>query len=398
MTSANVVIVGASLAGLHAAAALRRAGDESAITVVGAEVHLPYDRPPLSKQLLTGRVEAEQIRLPIEADLGIEWRLGVAATRLDAERRRVGLGGVRDELPFDRLVLATGARPRWLPGLAPGEGVHVLRSLDDALTLRAALQRNPRVAVIGAGFIGLEVAASCRARGLAVTVIEALPIPLERAIGAAWGARVAKLHRDHGTQLRLGALVAGLVGAGTVEGVRLADGEVVPADVVVVGVGVAPETSWLEGSGVELDDGVICDDRLRVRVGGRVRPDIVAAGDVARWYHRGYRERVRVEHWTNAVEQGEAAATTLLHGEEAPPFAPVPYFWSDQYATKLQFVGRTLPGDETQVVDGSPEDARWAAAYGRAGRLVAGLGFARPAKVMAMRRLIEEGAAFPPSI
>jgi NADPH-dependent 2,4-dienoyl-CoA reductase/sulfur reductase-like enzyme len=209
------------------------------------------------------------------------------------------------------------------------------------------------------------------------------------------GRRSADLQTRHGVELRLGANIVGLVGDGRVGGVELVDGEVVPADVVVVGVGVAPVTAWLEGSGVDIDNGVRCDPALRVYVGGRPRPDVVAAGDVARWDHPSYAEPVRVEHWTNAAEQGAAAAATLLHREDALPFAPVPYFWSDQHGTKIQFVGRAEPDDEMVVVDGELDADRFVVAYGREGRLVAALGFSRPARVMALQRLIGEGATFP---
>jgi len=228
-----------------------------------------------------------------------------------------------------------------------------------------------------------------------VTVVEYLDVPLARAIGHEMGAVCARLHRDQGVELRTGASVAGLAGSGRVEGVELEGGEVIPADVVVVGVGVAPTTGWLEGSGVDLDDGVVCDESLRVLVGGQAQPDVVAAGDVARWLHHGYGRPVRVEHWTNAAEQGEAAAVTLIEGEEAPAFSPVPYFWSDQYSTKIQFVGMVDPTDEVEVVEGSVDDGRFVATYGRDGRLVGALGFSRPARVMAYRRLLEQGCGFP---
>ncbi len=392
----EIVVVGASLAGLNAAATLRRLGHDGTITVVGAEAHRPYDRPPLSKQVLVGKVEAtaEALALPQDVD-GVTWRLGTRAAGLDLDARRVRLEG-GDALPFDGLIIATGATPRTLPGLPALPGVHLLRTVDDAAALREDLLRGQRLAVIGAGFIGLEVAASARQLGLDVAVIEALPEPLARALSAEWGRLVADMHREHGVQILLDAPVETLVGGEHVEGVRVGDGRVVLADVVVVGIGVRPETAWLAGSGLDLADGVVCDRCLHALASGRPRPDIVAAGDVARWPHPAYDEAVRVEHWTNAVEQGEAAARTLLLGQEAKPFGPVPYFWSDQFGVKIQFVGRTVDGDASVVVDGTPGEGRWAVAFGRDERIVAGLGFGRPAKVMGLQRSIAEGAPFPP--
>jgi NADPH-dependent 2,4-dienoyl-CoA reductase/sulfur reductase-like enzyme len=288
------------LAGLRAAEALRRAGHDGPLTIVGAETHRPYDRPPLSKQILTGKAQASDTALRVDDDLEIEWQLGVKATGLDLDRRRVlvsasqagpgdgGGGGGGDDVPFDRLIIATGAHPRVLRGLEPGPGVHYLRTIDDAVALRDDLARAERAVVIGAGFIGLEVAASAHQRGVDVTVLEALPVPLERAVGAEMGAAIAAMHRRHGVDVQVNVGVEELVGAGRVEGVRLAGGTVIPADLVVVGIGVAPTTGWLEGSGIDLADGVVSDERLRVLVGGHPRPDIVAVGDVARWRHAGY--------------------------------------------------------------------------------------------------------------
>ena len=395
---APTVIVGASLAGLRAAEALRSGGEEGPIVMIGAEDHLPYDRPPLSKKILIDRDRdaAEVTRLAIPDGLEVEWHLGVAARALSLQRRVVTLAG-GDEVAFSRLVVATGAHARRLPALGDLARVHVLRTLDDALGLRADLWAgSPRVAVIGAGFIGLEVASSCRALGLEVTAIEALPVPLERAVGPVLGARIAGRHRASGVRLETGVGVAALEGAGGVEAVRLGDGRVVGADVVLVGVGVSPSVEWLEGSGVDLANGVRCDSRLRVLAGGRPLPGVVAAGDVACWDHPHLGRPVRVEHWTNAVEQGEAAARALLEGDEAEPFAPVPYFWSDQLGSKLQMVGSVEPGDEAILIDDDGTGARWLAAYGRQGRLVAALGSSRPARVMKLRREIEAGAPFPP--
>lgn len=397
MPSAPTVVVGASLAGLRAVEALRRLGDDGPVVVVGAEAHRPYDRPPLSKRALTD-LDADLAgltALPVPDDLGVEWCLGTPATGVDLARRRVRLAG-GDDLAFDRLVLATGATPRRLPGVGERAGVHVLRTLDDAAALRAELARRPDVAVIGAGWIGLEVASSCRQIGLEVAVLEAAAAPLA-ALGPAMGARVAQRHRAAGTRLELGAAVERLEGDGRVDAVRLADGRVVAAGVVVVGIGVQPEVAWLAGSGVDLDDGVRCDSRLRVLAGGRPVPGVVACGDVARWDDAATGRPTRAEHWTSAVEQAEAAAASLVHGDGAAPFASVPYFWSDQLGTKLQMVGTAAPGDEVALVDEDPDGGRWVAAYGRGGRLVAALGAGRAARIMRLRAAIADGAPWPPA-
>lgn len=393
----RVVVVGASLAGLRAAQDLRGAGHDGTITIVGAEHHRPYDRPPLSKQILVGKAGPDDLDLPFDDDLDAEWHLGTAASGLDLDTKRVRLQ-TGEEVAFDRLVIATGAHPRRLRGAEPGPGVHYLRTIDDALALRDDLVTAEQAVVIGAGFIGLEVAASAHQLGVHVTVMEALPVPLERAIGPEMGWAIAALHQRQGVEVRLGAQVDGLLGGARVEGIRMSDGEVVPAHVVVVGIGVTPTTGWLETSGIDLADGVCCDERLRVMVGRRPHPDIVAVGDVARWRHPGSGEMARVEHWTNAVDQAEAAVRTLLHGDAAPPYAPVPYFWSDQHGVKIQFVGETRPGDTVTVLEGDPAENRFVAAYGRAGRLVAGLGMRRPARVMELQRLIAAGAPFPPPV
>jgi NADPH-dependent 2,4-dienoyl-CoA reductase/sulfur reductase-like enzyme len=395
-TYGTIVVVGASLAGWRGAQSLRQVGYAGRLTVIGAEAHAPYDRPPLSKQVLTGKVGVERIGLEPADDLGIDLRLGVAATGLDLQGQRLSLadGSV---VGFDGLLIATGAHARVLPGWPDLAGVQVLRTVDDAVALRAALVERPRLVVIGAGFIGLEVASSARALGLDVTVVETAPVPLLRAVGPEIGTLIAEWHRQHGVDVRLGVGVESVVGSSRVEGVRLAgEATAIPADLVVVGVGAAPTTTWLEGSGVDLDDGVRADSRLRVLAGGRALPHVVAAGDVVRWDHPGWGQAVRVEHWTNAVEQAQAAAATLLGGDSAPEFGPVPYFWSDQFDRKIQMVGRMEPGDEMVVVDGSLTEHRFAAAYGRQGRLVAALGFSRAARVMAMQRLIAAGATVPP--
>ena len=385
------VVVGASLAGLRAVEALRRAGYDGAITMVGAEAHLPYDRPPLSKEILAGKWEPERAGLRESesyADLDVDFRLGLEANGLDPRARELQLDGC-GRLPFDGLIIATGARPRVLPNTPDLAGIYTLRTLDDCRALRGEFEAGPRVVVVGAGFIGAEVAATARGRGLDVTLLEALPVPLARALGEEMGEACAALHRDHGVDLRCGVSVAGFDGAGRVERVRLADGATVAADVVVVGIGVTPNTSWLESSGLPLRDGVVCDATCAVA------PGIYAAGDVARWDNPLFGEEMRVEHWTNAVEQGAAAAENLLAGpERARPFASVPFFWSDQYDTKIQYVGSSRADDEVRVVHGSVRENRFVAIYGRNGRIVAALTFNWPRLLLDYRRLIGERASW----
>jgi 3-phenylpropionate/trans-cinnamate dioxygenase ferredoxin reductase component len=380
------------LAGLRATEALRREGFDGRVVLVGAEPHLPYDRPPLSKQLLAGEWEPQELalrRTPYD-ELEVELRLGVRATALAAAAKTVALDD-GDRIAFDGALLATGATPRVLPGTPDLDGIFVLRTVDDALNLRARLDDGPRVVVVGAGFIGSEVAATCRMRGLSVTVLEALPAPLVRGLGPVLGMVCGELHREHGVDLRLGVGVAAIEGDGKVERVRLDDGSSIDADVVVVGVGVVPVTDWLEGSGLTLDNGIVCDETLLAA------PGIVAAGDVARWPNPLFDgELMRLEHWTNAAEQGVAAARRLLvaEGETPEVYAPVPFVWSDQYDRKIQTVGHFRGDDEMEVVYGSLEERRFVSVFGRNGRLVGALGFSMPAKVMQYRKMIEERATF----
>jgi 3-phenylpropionate/trans-cinnamate dioxygenase ferredoxin reductase subunit len=384
----TVVVVGASLAGLRAVEALRARGFDGRLVWVGGEPHAPYDRPPLSKEVLRGEWEPERIALArdgVEA-LGAELRFGVRAESLDAAARRVRLAG-GEELAFDGLVIATGAAARRLPGQPELPGIFTLRTIDDAVAIRAALARGPRVAVVGGGFLGAEVAASCRQRGLEVAMVEALGNPLEQALGAALGALFAGLHRDHGVRLETGAPVAALEGAGRVERVRLADGRTLDADLVIVGIGVRPETGWLEGSGLVLRDGVVCDARCRAA------PGIVAAGDVARWPHPRYGE-LRIEHWTHAVEQAGAAVDALLDGDAAPPFAPVPWVWSDQYDAKLLVAGRPRAGDALRVVEGSLAERRFVALFGREGRLTGAAAIGPARRLLPWRRALAEELGF----
>lgn len=387
----SVLVVGASLAGFRAVQMLRREGFDGSITVVGDEPHRPYDRPPLSKGVLAGATATDAIALERGGDdLAIEWRLGEPAVAFDATTRTVTLAG-GDEIAADGVILACGARPRTLPGAEELAGVHVLRTLDQATALRTDLERGPgRLVVVGAGFIGAEVAATARGLGLEATIVEALDLPLARALPPVIGELCADIHRDHGVDLRLGTGVGGLeADEGRVTGVRLADGELVAADVVVVGIGVTPNTAWLEGSGLTLDNGVVCDATTLAA------PGVVAAGDVARWPNQLFGETMRVEHWDNAVAMGQHAARRLLAGDgPGEPFAPVPYFWSDQYDRKLQLVGRVAPDDLVEVVEGSIEDRRFVAIIGRGDRLVGAFGMNRPPAVQKWSARIADGMSW----
>jgi NADPH-dependent 2,4-dienoyl-CoA reductase/sulfur reductase-like enzyme len=390
---AGIVVVGASLAGLRACETLRTDGYAGPITLVGAEAHLPYDRPPLSKKLLAGEWEPDRVALrpaAAVAELGLDLRLGVPAGALDVEARTVELAD-GTTVPYAGLVLATGSATRRLPGQEAVASVHELRTLDDALALRRRIaDGTARVVVIGAGFIGLEVAATARAKGCAVTVLEGLPAPLVRGLGADMGELASAAHAADGIDVRCGVRVTALAD----DGITLADGSLVPADVIVVGIGVAPATGWLEGSGLELRDGIVCDETLATGL-----PGVYAAGDVARWPNARFGEEMRIEHWTNAAEQGALAARNLLAtigGGVGAAYAPVPFFWSDQHRHRIQFLGRpaTTEADRVAVVVGDPAEHRFLALYGRGDRLWGALGVNAPKLVMPYRRLLEDAVTW----
>jgi NADPH-dependent 2,4-dienoyl-CoA reductase/sulfur reductase-like enzyme len=396
-TDASILVVGASLAGLRAAEEVRHEGHAGPVVILGDEVHAPYDRPPLSKQFLSGAWDVTRIHhhAPDKLDsLGLEFRLGRGAVSLDTEGRSVGLGD-GTTVHYDGLIVATGARARTLPGTEGMPGVHTLRTLDDCLGIRAALEvagAGARVVVIGAGFIGSEVAATCYGLDARVTVVEALPTPLAGVLGEQMGEACARLHRAHGVTLLTGIGVEGVTpdpGGATPVVVQLADGALLDADLVVVGVGVVPAVEWLEGSGLVLDNGVVCDQSLFAA------DDVVAAGDLARWTLPSSGEQVRLEHWTNAAESGPAAARNLLSGSHAAqPYDPIPFFWSDQYTTKIQMIGLPGPDDEVVVVEGSVDEGKLVALYRRGDRLRAALAFSRPRHLMAYRPLLAAGASF----
>ncbi|GLU47650.1 NAD(P)/FAD-dependent oxidoreductase [Nocardiopsis ansamitocini] len=389
----EVVVVGAGLAGLSTAEALRGAGFDGTITLVGEEAHEPYSRPPLSKELLTGKGTGAGVRLrgPEELSaLDLDLRLGVRALALHPGERAVELSD-GSRVTGDSVVIATGGAAR-RPDTTLS-GVHVLRTLDDAEALRAELAEHERITVVGAGFIGAEVAASARALGLEVTLIEAAATPLTRTVDPRVGSVLAELHRDNGVDLRVGVGVRALEGTGRVERVRLADDSTVEASLVVAGLGVNLNTGWLAGSGVELDAGdqaVRCDEHCATSL-----PGVYAAGDLASWPHPRYGGRTRLEHWTNAGEQAAVVAHNLLAGSGTRwAYQPVPYFWSDQYGAKVQLLGQATPADSVEIVHGSPESRKFVAFFGRAGMLVGVLGLRSTPKTMRYRKLLEQPTAW----
>ena len=396
----HVVVVGGSLAGIRACGGLRSNGFDGVITLVGAEPHLPYDRPPLSKKLLSGQWEPERIALvrPDEfASLDLALMLGVEATALSIAERTVSLSnGAR--VGFDGLVIATGAGLRQLPQQPRDPSIFELRTLDDALALRARLVAGDQhLTVIGAGFIGLEVAATARQLGNEVIVLEGAPAPLIRGLGIEMGRAVTQIHTDFGVEIRCAVQVGSIERHGSMLRVQVANDEFVETDILVVGVGVSPNTAWLEGSELTLRDGVVCDGTLNAGSVG-----VYAAGDVARWPNPQFGdEEMRVEHWTNASEQGVAAASNMLavdRGDEPQPYSAVPFFWSEQYGQRIQFIGRAAGDDDVVIVKGSVEQRSFLALYGSHGRFRGALGLAMPKPLMQCRKLLLDGLSFDTAV
>ncbi|MDT0266014.1 FAD-dependent oxidoreductase [Streptomyces sp. DSM 44915] len=378
---ASVLIVGASAAGLATAEALRRRGYPGALTVLGAEPHPPYDRPPLSKQLLAGHWDAARTRLRAPAALAAlsaDFLLGDPAVALDAADRTVHTAAGRT-LRADRVVIATGLRPRALPGRPRPAGVHPLRTLDDALALRAALRPATRLVVVGDGVLGSEVAATAATAGdLDVTLVGPRPAPMAGQLGPVVAAELAALHTEHGVRLRPGSAVVGLTEAdGRVTGVRLATGAVLPADVVVLAIGAEPNTAWLAGSGLRIADGVVCDAHCRAADG------VYAAGDVARWHHLGFDRLVRWENRANATEQALAVAGALLGDER--PYRPVPSTWTDQFDARLQLHGLPAAGDTVTIAEGAIAERRFVAVYRRGDTVTGVLGWNMPKQARLLR-------------
>ncbi|WP_125079518.1 NAD(P)/FAD-dependent oxidoreductase [Mycobacterium sp. P7213] len=383
----GVVIVGAGLAAVRTAEQLRRNGFGDPITIVGAEAHPPYDRPPLSKQMLRGEVEdPNDIALKPASfydDNGITLRLGVPAVGIDAAAHTVELADGQ-LIGYQQLVIATGLVPNRIAAFGDLDGLCVLRSLDDCVALQRRAASARRAVVIGAGFIGCEVAASLRGLGVQVTLVEPQPAPLAGVLGEQVGALIARLHRDEGVDVRTGVTVDAVSGGNGVESVTLSDGSVVAADLVVVGIGSRPASDWLAGSDIAVADGVVCD-----AVGRTSAPDVWAIGDVASW-RDATGSQIRVEHWSNVAEQARTLVAAMLN-LEAVVSPGVPYFWSDQYDVKIQCLGSPRAGDTVHVVD--DDGRRFLAYYERAGVLVAVVGAGIPEKVRTARAGIAAGVA-----
>jgi NADPH-dependent 2,4-dienoyl-CoA reductase/sulfur reductase-like enzyme len=386
----SVLVVGASAAGLTTAEALRRKGYEGRLTLLDAENYLPYDRPPLSKQVLAGDwdLDRAQLRSP-EAlvALDAEFVLADPAAGLDVAARTVHTASGRD-LRADAVVVATGVAPRRLPGQEGLAGVHVLRTLDDAVALRTDLLAASRLVVVGEGVLGAEIAATARTLGLDVTIAGPQPAPMAGQVGRLVAGVLADLHTEQGVALRLGTGVTGLVGTrGHVTGVRLSSGAVLPADIVVVAIGAVPVTGWLEGSGLHLDNGVVCDSRCRAAEG------IYAVGDVARFHHEVHGTLVRLENRTNATEQAGVVAANILGADR--PYTPIPYFWTDQYNAKLQIHG-VLPADaDVTIVEGDLANRRFVARYEQNGRVTGVLGWNMPKQTRLRRQDVVDALPEP---
>ena len=395
----DIVIVGASLAGLRTAEALRDRGFEGSITLVGDEEGVPYDRPPLSKHYLRGEWDDDRIQLRPAEELRNRLRIELLAPKraahVDPLRRELRLDDGQT-LSFDRLAVATGARARTLPAAAGHRSAHVIRTKSDSSRLRGVLAPGQRVVVVGAGFIGAEVAASAKALGCMVTIVEAAPVPLERQLGALMGAACGALHERNGVALICGATVERF----EADAVVLSDGTALSADHVVVGVGAQPNTEWLTTSGLQIADGLMVDAYCRaLTTDGLALDHVVGVGDIARFPNGRYRSldgtgplSMRIEHWTNAAEMALVAALTLTGDRQA--YEPVPYFWSDQYTHKIQFFGRADGFDEVEVVDGNPADGSWLALYRRGERLVAALGVSKVRALIPYRQLLLKNATW----
>ncbi|MFJ8488157.1 NAD(P)/FAD-dependent oxidoreductase [Streptomyces sp. NPDC094038] len=382
----RVVVVGAGMAGVQTAVALREQGFTGTLTLIGAEPHQPYDRPPLSKAVLLGKSEGSAFEVDFEA-LGIELALGREALGVRTAGRE--LDTETGPVPYDVLVLATGAEPITLPGTEGVPGVHLLRTLDDAERLRPVLARQHDIVVVGAGWIGAEFATAAREAGCAVTVVEAADRPLAGALPAEVAAPMAAWYADSGTDLRTHARVAGVEPGAVV----LDDGSRLPAGAVVVGIGARPATTWLAGSGIELGAHreVLADDRLRTNV-----PDVYAVGDCASFPSGRYGERLLIHHWDNALQGPRTVAANIL-GETDAVYDPVPYFWSEQFGRFVQYAGHHAAADHL-IWRGDPSGPSWSVCWLRETRLVALLAVGRPRDLAQGRRLIEAGRQMDPEV
>jgi NADPH-dependent 2,4-dienoyl-CoA reductase/sulfur reductase-like enzyme/ferredoxin len=400
----RIVIVGASLAGIRAAAGLREEGFTGPLTLIGDEPYKPYDRPPLSKQVLEGWVSAEHTGLPRSDELNVRWLLGTSATGLDLAGKQVRLGD-GSTVEYDQLLIATGTHARPWPNQAEAalDGVLVLHTRGDAARLRARLAARPgRVLVIGAGFTGSEVASACRDQDLPVTVAERGRAPLAGALGEAIGAVAGDMQREHGVDLRCGVTVSALEGDGDgrLRRARLSDGAVIDADVAVVALGAVRNVDWLFGSGLAVGPwGVACDAGCRVfDANGLVTDDVFAAGDVARSPHPTYDYQfVAVEHWRNAVTSAEVAAHNMINAAaDRWPHVPEPVFWSAQFGTNIKSVGVPTFADQVVIAQGSVAERRFVAAYGYRGRVTAAVGFDQGKWLESYQKMIDAAEPFPP--
>jgi NADPH-dependent 2,4-dienoyl-CoA reductase/sulfur reductase-like enzyme len=391
----KIVVVGASLAGLRAVETLRANGFADDIVIVDSAERILYDRPPLSKKFLAGEWGPERIALRKSEEidkLDASWRTSTRITGIDTANKNVSTDN-DESIAFDALIIATGGTARHLPNEPNFTGIHTLRTFDDSEGLRNELTPGRRLVVIGAGFIGLEAAATAKAKGCDVTVLEGLPAPLIRGLGEGMGRLVTRVHESNGVNIRCNVRVESIVGGSNVTGVRIINetgiSELVDADVVLVGIGVAPATSWINDSTITVKDGIVCNENLECA------PGVFAAGDVARWPNALFADiepTMRVEHWTTASEQGaHAAINALAHVNGTPqmPYAAVPFFWSDQFTARIQFIGRSTNADDVRVVVGSPDDGKFAAAYFANDRIVGVLGVSMPKAVMPARKLLE---------
>jgi NADPH-dependent 2,4-dienoyl-CoA reductase/sulfur reductase-like enzyme len=385
----RIVVVGASLAGVRVVKALRRKGFHGQLVLIGEEDELPYDRPPLSKRFLSAQGPVEPKLLEPEAFYdGVDLRLGTRAVELRPRDAAVALDD-GSAVRADHVVVATGAAARTLPALRNDDRASSLRDLADARRIRAAFDSASHVLIVGGGFIGCEVAASARTRGIQVTIVEAAAAPVVRGVGLVVGNAIAALHRDNGVDLRLATGIASVEAVGDRRVVTLTDGSLVETDFIVVGIGAHAQTDWLEGSGLTLSNGVLCDDRCRAAGGAG---HVWAAGDVAAWPSRLFGDMRRVEHWTNAAEQASAVASNILGTSAAPAYDPIPYVWSDQYQHKIQILGSVSGEDDTTILKGSLAARQFAVAYSRAGRVRGLVACDLPGQIASARPLIAEAA------
>jgi len=383
----RLVVVGASLAGLRAVEAARGEGFSGEIVLIGDEKHLPYDRPPLSKQLLDDAVAVPTFHDEdyYREQLGVELLLGSPAVALDPSNRTI-LTEQR-VVPYDAAIIATGASPRELPGFSGQSGVTALRTIDDSYRVRAALEQRRRLLIVGAGFVGAEVASAARRRSLPVTIVEASPYPLERALGREMGKALSSMHALNHVDLRTGVSVARIErNAGQIVGAVLSDDSTVECDFVLVSIGAVPNTAWLQSSGIRLapDGGIHCDSHLESSL-----PRVFAAGDIAHFPNSATGREARIEHWTSANEQGALAARNAV-GTDRRPYETVPYVWSDWYGNRIQFVGRTSEEAPT-VVSGSVDESKFLALYRDGDHIVGAVAVNEPGRIMKERRRIAQG-------